>query len=198
MLWYLHWRVMRVKIRLNLARKKINSARHSTSNSSWKNRTFSQSYLSLSKKRRSSQKTFCTWNYSWICSLVISSRNLKCRIQAEDYKAVRTLLQTTTDMLRHQQSYKNKYLDPKYLCEMPLVEPEWPEESFVPIFPKSRRPQSGMKNPQGNPPGLQDFTDLPGFIPRKVDVDDLDEDVSRQNLIVVDGWRMHHLPRLIV
>ncbi|KJA28295.1 hypothetical protein HYPSUDRAFT_692407 [Hypholoma sublateritium FD-334 SS-4] len=115
--------------------------------------------------------------------------NLKCQIQAEDYQAVRTLLQTTTDMLRPQKSYKNKYLDPKYLCEIPLVQPEWPEESFVPIFPRSRLPQSGMKNPQGNLPGLQAFTDLPNFIPDKVYVDDLDEDISRQNLIIVDGWQ---------
>lgn len=95
-------------------------------------------------------------------------------------------------MLRPQKSYKNKYLDSKYLCEIPPVEPEWPEESFVPIFPRSRLPQSGMKNPQGNLPGLQDFTDLPSFIPDKVYVDDLDEDISRQNLIIVDGWRTHH------
>ncbi|KAF8174930.1 hypothetical protein BJ912DRAFT_858120 [Pholiota molesta] len=113
---------------------------------------------------------------------------LKCRIQAEDLQGVRSLLQTTTDMLRPQKSYKNKYLDIDYLRSVPLLEPTIPYDPFMPIFPKARLPRSGIVNAAGHLPDFKGFHDIPKAGLHKVAVEDPDGDISRQNLVMVDGW----------
>jgi hypothetical protein len=116
------------------------------------------------------------------------TRELKCRIQAEDLQGVRSLLQTTTDMLRPQKSYKNKYLAIHYLRNVPLLELTLPYDPFMPIFPKARLPRSGIVNAAGHLPDFKGFHDIPKAGLHKVAVEDPDGDISRQNLVMVDGW----------
>ena len=85
-------------------------------------------------------------------------------------------------MLRHQEGYKNKYLDPAFLRDDFSAQEYKHHEDFVPIFPRTRMPGSGTALTTPFSIGLRGFPDLP-----KVAVDNSDDD-SMQNLMVVDGW----------
>ncbi|KAF8971848.1 hypothetical protein BDZ97DRAFT_1913740 [Flammula alnicola] len=80
------------------------------------------------------------------------------------------------------------YLDPTFLRNEPFVEPEWPEEPFMPIFPRSRLPRSGMASTTGHLAELKTFADIPSVVLDKVEVEDPEDNISRQNMVVVDGW----------
>lgn len=91
-------------------------------------------------------------------------------------------------MLRPQKAYKNKYLDTDYLRNVPFLEPTFPYDPFMPIFPKARLPRSGIVNTAGHLPDFKGFDDIPKAGLHKVEVEDPDGDISRQNLVMVDGW----------
>ena len=92
-------------------------------------------------------------------------------------------------MLRFQEGYKNKYLDPasSFLCDDSLHQGyKKHHEDFVPIFPRTRMPGSGTALTTPFSTGLRGFPELP-----KVAVEHSDDDndsISMQNLMVVDGW----------
>lgn len=90
-------------------------------------------------------------------------------------------------MLRHQEGYKNKYLDPAFLRDGSSAQEYKHHEDFVPIFPRTRMPGSGTSLITPFSTGLRGFPDLP-----KVAVCHSDDD-SMQNLMVVDGWGEIHL-----
>ena len=90
-------------------------------------------------------------------------------------------------MLRHQAGYKNKYLDPAFLRDDFSDKVYKHHEEFVPIFPRTRTPGSGMALTTPFSTGLRGFPDL-----SKVAVSQSDDD-SMQNLMVVDGWREIHI-----
>ncbi|KAF9478879.1 hypothetical protein BDN70DRAFT_807870 [Pholiota conissans] len=113
---------------------------------------------------------------------------VKYQIQPDELQAVKSLLQTTTDMLRPQKTYKNKYLDPDYLRIIPLQEPIVQDDPFMPIFPRARRARSGIDNQGDHLPELKGYEDIPKVVLNKIEVEDPDGDISRQNLVVVSGW----------
>lgn len=58
-----------------------------------------------------------------------------------------------------------------------------------------------MSNPNGILPEFHGFSSIPAVITEKIPVDELDGDLSRQNLIVVDGWgklRLHLRERILI
>ncbi|KAF8816139.1 hypothetical protein BYT27DRAFT_7333525 [Phlegmacium glaucopus] len=112
---------------------------------------------------------------------------LGLKIDDEDLPAVRSLLKSTSNMLREQTEYKNKYLDTFLRDESSTREYTHPEIPFVPIFPKARMPRSGMAPTAPFSAGLEGFVDLPSKILAKVAVDHSDDDISMQNSMVVDG-----------
>lgn len=92
-------------------------------------------------------------------------------------------------MLSHQEGYKNKYLDPAFLCNDFSAQEYKDHEDFVPIFPRTRMPGTGMALTSPFSTGLRGFPDLP-----KVAVGhSSSDDESMQNLLVVDGWGEIHL-----
>ncbi|KAF8813427.1 hypothetical protein BYT27DRAFT_7084485 [Phlegmacium glaucopus] len=113
---------------------------------------------------------------------------LGLKIDDEDLPAVKSLLKLTSNMLREQTKYKNKYLDAFLRDESSTREYKPPESPFVPIFPKARMPRSGMAPTAAFSTGLKGFVDLPSKILAKVAVDHSDDDISMQNLKIVDGW----------
>lgn len=118
---------------------------------------------------------------------------MTCQIDDEDLPAVQSLLQSTSNMLRHRDGYKNNYLDPTFIRDDSSThEYKYPEIPFVPIFPKARRPRSGVAPTAPFSLGLKGFVDFPSQILAPVAVDHLDDDISMQNLMVVDGWREIH------
>jgi len=118
-----------------------------------------------------------------------ASRNLKCQIEPDELPVVRALLKSTADMLRPKAAaYKNKYVDPIYLRNniRPVPAMKEPEEIFMPIFPRRGR---GTTTTTSNP--FNSFKDLvrnPSIGLRLIYAEDPDGDISRQNLVVVDGW----------
>jgi len=94
-------------------------------------------------------------------------------------------------MLRHQSGYKNNSLD-NFLCnDSPAHEYKHPGIPFVPIFSKAQMPRSGMALTAPSSAGLQGFVDLPSKI-SQVAVEHSADDLSMQNLMIVDGWGEIH------
>jgi len=116
-------------------------------------------------------------------------RQLKIQIDPEEAPAVRSLLQHTMNTLRPEKTRKNKYLDPAYLrrCFPPMPEYYMVEEPFMPMF--SRRGERGPELSTAMP-----FSDFKSLVENEsaplkpVDTLDSDGDISRQNLVIVDGW----------
>ncbi|KDR85963.1 hypothetical protein GALMADRAFT_132579 [Galerina marginata CBS 339.88] len=113
---------------------------------------------------------------------------LKLNINPDELPAVKVILQSTIDMMRPQKPYKNKYLDPAFLCGEHSTTYELPEEVFMPIFPRSRLPGSGTRGSVSHLPGLKSLADLPSVVMNKIDGQSSDPDISMQNLVTVDGW----------
>lgn len=93
--------------------------------------------------------------------------------------------------MRSQPEYKNRYLQPEYMDNVPLPEPYQPEEILLPIFTKDRLPRSGIEVAKPAPKwcieGFKSFSETPIAL-KEVDTTDLEISVSRQNLVLVDGW----------
>lgn len=119
-----------------------------------------------------------------------STRKIKIAINSEDQQGVKSLLQSTLDTLRPEKPYMNRHLDSTFLCSHFPEEPGYtaPKDVFVPLFP--RRRQLAISTPT-----TREFTDFKGLLENvsasfePVNVIDLDEDIPRQNMVLVDGWR---------
>ena len=137
-------------------------------------------------------------NFLHICAKsVFFFRRLK--IEIDDLPAVQSLLQSTTNMLRQQKGYKNKYLDPNFLRDHPSAYEYKHHDIFVPIFPRARMPGSGPAPITPLSTGLQGFVDISSKILPKMAVGHSDDDISMQNLMVVDGWgEIHLIPSVVV
>ncbi|KAJ3514549.1 hypothetical protein NLJ89_g2311 [Agrocybe chaxingu] len=116
---------------------------------------------------------------------------LKHQIDPQELPTVKALLQATTDALRPQKSYKNKYLDPTFLRNDFRSDPiPFPEEFFVPIFPRVPvKTGKACEKPAFAPSCFKDLIDKPSIALKKTVVEDPDGDISLQNLmVIVDGW----------
>lgn len=105
-------------------------------------------------------------------------------------------------MMRSQTEYKNKYLQPEYLDNMPLPKPYQPEEVIVPMFIKERVPRSGIEDTKPASKwceqGFNSFAENPALMLKKADTDDLEISPSKQNLVIVDGWGMIYVHLCVI
>ena len=125
----------------------------------------------------------------YACALKsICHRQLGLQIGDEELRGVHSLLQSTVTMLRHQPGYKNKYLDPAFLRDDSSAYNYKQHDIFVPIFPRARMPKSGMASAAPFSAGFKAFGNLSSRILPSVTVEKSDDDISMQNLVVVDGW----------
>lgn len=115
---------------------------------------------------------------------------MKIQIDPVEAPAVRSLLQQTMNTLRYDKTRKSRYSDPAFLCSFP-EDPKFTvvEEPFMPLF--SRKQESGLTS---MPSTVIPLSDLKGLIENEsaplkpVEVIDSDEDIPRQNLVLIDGW----------
>ncbi|KAH9486089.1 hypothetical protein JR316_0000153 [Psilocybe cubensis] len=114
---------------------------------------------------------------------------VKHHINPPDLPAVQSILKRTADAMRYMPSYKNRYLDPESLCQVVLKPPQVPEDPFMPLFPRSRKPGFGASGQAQPLPTMKNFAELPAALDEKVKVEDIDGDISMQNLVVVSGWQ---------
>ncbi|PPQ89986.1 hypothetical protein CVT25_009626 [Psilocybe cyanescens] len=121
--------------------------------------------------------------------IIIIFRKVKHHINPSDLSAVQVVLKHTADSMRKMPSYKNRYLDPQFLCKIDLKAPETPEEQFMPIFPRSRLPGHGTTSSATPLPGLKSFADFPTMLDTDIKCEDIDGDLSMQNLVIVSGWQ---------
>ena len=113
------------------------------------------------------------------------SRQLTLQIDDKDLPAVHSLLKSTSNMLRQLDSYKNKHTLREDSSAHDYKQPEF---LFVPIFPKAQRQRSAMAPAAPLSAGLKGLKDLPPKILAQAAVEHSDDDISMQNLKVVDGW----------
>lgn len=117
----------------------------------------------------------------------LPTRKVKISIDPEEQPAVKALIQLTLDTLRPEKLYANKHLDVTFLCSQSPAVPicTAPEDVFMPLFP--RRRHIGTSNVE--------FADFKGLMEKEsvsfeqVKVVNIDDDISHQNLVLVDGWR---------
>lgn len=112
----------------------------------------------------------------------------------EEREDVRKILKHVTDMRRPQPNYKSSALHAFLHEDVPLAGTPLPEEEFVPIFPRSRRPGHGNTPASVKFPLGKGVSDLANAIPEvKIDSDDSDMSFARATMEVVDGWRGSYL-----
>lgn len=116
---------------------------------------------------------------------------MKISIDPGEQPAVKSLLHATLDTLRTDKPYTNTHLESTFLCSQFPTELTYtaPEDVFMPIFP--RRRHIG-KSAQAIGVELADFKSLIENAPapfEPVGFPNLDEDIPRQNLVLVGGWR---------
>ena len=105
----------------------------------------------------------------------------------EDRPAVKSLLQSTYKMLRHQEGYKNKYLDTAFLHANSSAEEYKFYEDFIPIFPRARMPGSGTAPTTSVSTALRGLADVSPNVLLKVAVG-YSDDIPMHNMAVIDGW----------
>jgi hypothetical protein len=100
------------------------------------------------------------------------------------------MLKHVADMRLPQPNYKNTVLHAFLHEDVPLPGTPLPEEEFVPIFPRSRRPGHGNADSSAKLFLGQGVKDLARAIPEaRIDSDDSDMSLARATMEIVDGWR---------
>lgn len=122
-------------------------------------------------------------------------RDVTWCLTQEEYAAVQALVKATQAMCRPSATHKNRYLDPTARIDTPPPAFCIPEPPFEPIFSRIERPGAGKRFYDAEPKGYKSMKDLPSMILPSVEVDEMDLDVRKENMIIVDGWRKYPLPQ---
>ncbi|KAJ6582851.1 hypothetical protein B0H10DRAFT_2098031 [Mycena sp. CBHHK59/15] len=113
------------------------------------------------------------------------------RLRPDEHEAVRSLLRSTVSAIRPRREYKNRHLDP---CSRPASPPilcQVPEPPFIPIFPRRSRPGGGIREEDPPPSGLKGIACLPAVVLPPVKMEEIEPDLHKQNMVVVDGWQAY-------
>jgi hypothetical protein len=73
-------------------------------------------------------------------------------------------------------------------------QPTLPQPEFVPMFTQAVRigGTKALDDPKPVHPSIPSFlSDLPSMLPEPIEVDAEDEDLYKQHMVVVDGWRKY-------
>ncbi|KAJ7771638.1 hypothetical protein B0H16DRAFT_1514188 [Mycena metata] len=109
------------------------------------------------------------------------------RLRPEEQDAVRSFLRPILG--RCPKEYRNPYLlEPSLRPDTPPRPSRVPEPAFIPIFPRRRRARSGIREGDPPPSGLKGIASLPTVILPQVKVEELEPELHRRNMVVVDGW----------
>ncbi|KAJ6547006.1 hypothetical protein B0H19DRAFT_1265970 [Mycena capillaripes] len=115
--------------------------------------------------------------------------NTNWRLRPEEHDAVRSLVRAV--LVGYPKGYKNRHLDFCSRPDSPPIPSRVPEAPFIPIFPRRRRAGSGVREDDLPPSGLKGIASLPAIILPPVKVEELEPDLHRQNMVIVDGWQAY-------
>ncbi|KAF9055671.1 hypothetical protein BJ165DRAFT_436150 [Panaeolus papilionaceus] len=117
--------------------------------------------------------------------------DLGYRLDEDTAPLVKVLLQSTANMVRPYKNWKNPHLDPQSLATDTGDPYEFPMTEFCPIFPRSQpkaqQQAKSKKNVTFILPTTHSELDLD-----MVDNIPSDPSLSRENLVIVDGWETIH------
>ncbi|KAJ7243403.1 hypothetical protein B0H12DRAFT_1130976 [Mycena haematopus] len=111
------------------------------------------------------------------------------RLRPEEHDAVRSLLRSV--LTGPPKGYKNRHLDFSARPDSPPIPSRIPEPQFIPIFPRRRRVGSGVHEGDPPPTGLEGIASLPAVILPPAEIDELEPELHRQNMVIVDGWQAY-------
>nr|GAT60059.1 predicted protein [Mycena chlorophos] len=109
--------------------------------------------------------------------------NVSWKLRQDQREAVRA---TLLNVLAPPKEYKNPHLDFSSRPDTPP--PPQHEPFFIPIFPRRRRLGDGSRPGQSHPSGLSSMQDVAGVILPPVKVEEIEPELYKQNMVVIDGW----------
>ncbi|KAJ7739636.1 hypothetical protein DFH07DRAFT_839946 [Mycena maculata] len=112
--------------------------------------------------------------------------NTNWRLLPQEQDAVRSLLRSV--FAPRPKGYKNRHLDPCARPDSPPVPSRVPEPPFIPIFPRRHRAGNGIRE---HDTGLTDIISLPAVILPPAKVEELEPDLYKQNMVIVNGWHAY-------
>ncbi|KAJ7837063.1 hypothetical protein B0H14DRAFT_3704351, partial [Mycena olivaceomarginata] len=115
--------------------------------------------------------------------------NTNWRLCSEEHDAVRSLLRSALN--GPPKGYKNRHLDFSSRPDSPPIPSRIPEPQFIPIFPRRRRPGSGVREGDRPPSGLDGIASLPAIILPPVKIEELEPELHQQNMVIVNGWQAY-------
>ncbi|KAK7035745.1 hypothetical protein R3P38DRAFT_3311737 [Favolaschia claudopus] len=108
------------------------------------------------------------------------------QLNPEQHDSVRSLLRAV--FTGPSKGHKNRYLNFASRPDSPPIS-NFPELEFLPIFPRRRRAGSGARENDPPPSGLHGMASLPAVILPPVKVEEIEPQLHRQNMVIVDGWQ---------
>ncbi|KAJ7611582.1 hypothetical protein FB45DRAFT_940310 [Roridomyces roridus] len=117
--------------------------------------------------------------------------NCSWQLHQKEHDAVRSLLNSAV-MIR---GHKNRHLDldPSARPDSPPIPPKSrPEPPFMPIFPRRQRVRGGVREADPPPSGLKGVASLPAVILPPVKVEEIEPELYKQNMVIVNGWHAYH------
>ncbi|KAJ7184316.1 hypothetical protein C8R46DRAFT_1063686 [Mycena filopes] len=110
------------------------------------------------------------------------------RLRPEEHDAVRSLLRPVLG--RCPKEYRNQHLlAPSSRPDTPPKASRVQERPFIPIFPRRRRAGGGVREGDLPPAGLKGIASLPAVILPEVKIEELEPELHKRNMVVVDGWQ---------
>ncbi|KAF9012728.1 hypothetical protein BDQ17DRAFT_1420071 [Cyathus striatus] len=119
-------------------------------------------------------------------------RNIRWQLAASSTDSIRALYKSALDLTTQKLSHRNRWLDAARLCD-DTSPCKWTpfEEEFVPIFPRKRTVEKSKKHrsKKGGETVLSSMKDLTKVGLNEVEVPNIDEDLYKENMVVVSGWQ---------
>lgn len=128
---------------------------------------------------------------SSLAILTVACRKLRLTIDSTTHSSLLSLYQSVPIMCPPKTPHENTHFGAFMRSDSP--QPTLPRPEFVPMFTQADRIGGAKALDDMKPvhPSIPSFlSDLPSMLPESIVVDTEDEDLYKQHMVVVDGWRM--------
>ena len=118
-------------------------------------------------------------------------RQLKLPMDGQMQKNMMALFRSVEPLSRRTAATSDVHEEAKAFLRAASPPVELPRMASPPLFPRDRRPGNNAPSSGAYMTnlGLGDLTDLPAIVPAVAPGDEAEEELYKQHMVVVDGWR---------